>query len=129
MPFTRWPYGRFPHQCSLTYNDGLFQRQSTVWNLSCTGWRLSGDQPMRPREALSLTITPHDEQHIEIPQSVVRWSRGQGIAMENLPMQPKIQARFHHYMKWLVREPAEITPMSDQRDSAFFEEATVSNMW
>jgi hypothetical protein len=84
---------------------------------------------MRPRETLSLAITLPDEQHIEIPESVVRWSRGQGIAVENLPMEPKTHARLHHYMKRLVREPAEITPMSDQRDSASFEEATVSNMW
>ena len=38
-------------------NAGPFQGQGTVWNLSCTGWRLSGDLPMRPGETLSLTIT------------------------------------------------------------------------
>ena len=38
MPFTLRPYRRFPVQCSVTYNAG---------NLSCNGWRLSGDLPMR----------------------------------------------------------------------------------
>ena len=57
MPFLIRSYCRFPVQCSVTYNAGLFQGQGTVWNPSCTGWRLSGDLPMRPGETFSLTIT------------------------------------------------------------------------
>lgn len=49
--------------------------------------------------------------------------------MENVVIKSHTHARLQHYVKRLVREPAEITPMSDQRDSASFEEATVSNMW
>ncbi len=58
MRFTIRPFRRFPVQCSVTYNAGPFQGQGTVWNLSCAGWRLSGDMPMRPGETLSLTVTP-----------------------------------------------------------------------
>jgi hypothetical protein len=43
MPFLIRPSRRFPVQCSATYNAGPFQGQGTIWNLSCTGWRLSGD--------------------------------------------------------------------------------------
>ena len=39
------------------YNAGPLQGKGTVWNLSCTRWRLSGDLPMRPGETLSLTVT------------------------------------------------------------------------
>ena len=66
MPFTLRPYRHFPVQWSVTYNAGPFQGQGTDWNLSCTGWRLSGDLPMRPGETLSLTVTLPDEQHIEV---------------------------------------------------------------
>jgi len=45
-------------------------------NLSSTGWRFSGDLPMRPGEMLSLTVTLPNEQQIKIPEAVVRWSRG-----------------------------------------------------
>ena len=70
MPFTIRPYQRFPVQCSVTYNAGLFQGQGTVWNLSCTGWRLSGDLPMRAEETLALTVTLPNEQRIEVPEAV-----------------------------------------------------------
>ena len=57
MPFSSRPYYRFPVHCAVSYNAGPFQGQGTVWNLSCTGWRLSGDLPMRPGKTLSFTVT------------------------------------------------------------------------
>jgi hypothetical protein len=72
MPFSIRPYRRFPVQCAVTYNTGPFQGQGTMWNLSCTGWRLSGDLPLRPGATLSLTVTLPNEQHILIPEAVVR---------------------------------------------------------
>jgi hypothetical protein len=107
MPFSIRPHRRFPVQCAVTYNAGPFQGHGTVWNLSCTGWRLSGDQPMRPGETLSLTITLPNEQHILIPVAVVRWSRGQEFAVENVVIEPHTHARFLHYVKRLVQEPME----------------------
>ena len=56
----------FPVQCYVTYNAGPFQPQGTIWNISSTGWRLSGDLPIRPGEPLSLIVTPPNEQRIEI---------------------------------------------------------------
>ena len=110
MPFSIRPYQRFPVHCAVTYNTGPFQGQGTLWNLSCTGWRLSGDLPRRPGETPSLTVTLPNEQRIEIPESVVRWSRGQEFAVENLLMEPHTRARLQHYVKQLVRKPAEIIP-------------------
>ena len=46
MPFLIRPSRRFPVHCPVTYSAGPFQRQGTEWNLSCTGWRLSGDLPV-----------------------------------------------------------------------------------
>jgi len=75
---------------------------NTVWNLSCTGWRLFGDLPMRPRESLSLTVTLPSEQRIVAPEAVVRWSRGQEFAVENLALEAHTQARLQHYVMQLV---------------------------
>ena len=110
MPFSIRPYRRFPVQCSVTYHAGPFQGHGTVWNLSCTGWRLSGDLPMRPGETLSLTVTLPNEQRIVVPEAVVRWSRGQEFAVETVMVEPHTQARLWHYVKRLVQEPAESIP-------------------
>jgi PilZ domain len=110
MPFTIRSYRRFPVQCFVTYNPGPFQCQGTVWNLSCTGLRLSGDLPMRPGETLSLTVTLPNKQRIKVPEAVVRWSRGQEFAVENVVVEWHTHARLHHYVKRLVQEPAERQP-------------------
>jgi len=108
MSFSIRPYRRFPVQCAVTYNAGSFQGQGTVWNLSCTGWRLSGDLPMRPGETLSLAVTLPNEQRIEVSEAIVRWSREEEFAVENLVLQSHTRARLQHYVKRLVQEPAEI---------------------
>jgi hypothetical protein len=58
-------------------------------------------------ETLSLTVTLLNEQRILIPQAVVRWSRGQEFAVENLAIEPHNVARLEHYVKRLVQEPTE----------------------
>ena len=110
MPFSIRHFRRFPVHCSVTYHAGPFQGHGTVWNLSCTGWRLSGDLPMRSGEPLSLTATLPNEQRIEIPEAVVRWSRGQEFAVENLTIKPHTRARLQHYVIQLVQASAEIIP-------------------
>jgi hypothetical protein len=107
MPFTLQPYRRFPVQCAVTYNAEPFQGQGTIWNLSCTGWRLSGDLPIRPGEILSLTVTLQNEQHILILEAVVRWSREQEFAVENILIEPHTHARLQHYVKRLVQSTHE----------------------
>ncbi len=108
MLFTLRPFCRFPVlQCAVTYNAGLFQSQGTIWNLSCAGWRLSGDLPMRQGEILSLTVTLPSQQRILILQAIVRWSRGQESAVENLAIESHTVARLEHYVKRLVQEPTE----------------------
>ena len=110
MPFSIRPYRRFPVQCSVTYNAGPFQGQGTVWNLSLSGLRLSGDLPMQPGESFSLTVTLPNEQRIKISEAVVRWSRGEEFAAETRLIEPHTQARLEHYMKQLVQEPGKSIP-------------------
>jgi hypothetical protein len=63
---------------------------------------------MRPGETLSMTATLPNEQHIEVPEAVVRWSRAQEFTVENLAIDPHAHARLQHYVKRRVQEPAEI---------------------
>jgi len=79
MAFTLRPCRRFPVQCSVTYNAGPFQGRGAVLNLSCSGWRLSGDVPLRPGETLCLIVTLPNAQRIEDPEAVLGWSRGRSL--------------------------------------------------
>jgi hypothetical protein len=63
---------------------------------------------MRPGETVSLSVTLPNEQRIEVPEAVVRWSRGQEFAVENLAIKPHTRARLQHYVKRLAQEPTEI---------------------
>ena len=83
-----------PCAMPVTYNAGSFQGHGTVWNLSRSGWRLSGDPSMRPGETLSLTVTLPNEQCIEVREAVVRWSRGQEFAVENVVVERHTQRVF-----------------------------------
>ena len=47
MPFSIRSYRRVPVCCPVIYQTGLFEDEGTVWNLSFTGWRFSGDLPLR----------------------------------------------------------------------------------
>jgi hypothetical protein len=111
MPFSIRLYQRFPMRCSVAYNADPFQGQGTVWNLSCAGWRLSGDLPMRPGEILSLTVTLPNEQRIVVPEAVVRWSRGQEFAVENVLIEQHNHVRLQHYVNRLVREPERMSQL------------------
>jgi hypothetical protein len=111
MPFLIRPYRCFPVQCSVTYNAGPFQGLGTIWNVSCSGWRLSGDLPMRPGETLSLTVTLPNKQRIEVPEAVVRWSRGQEFAVENVLIEQHNHVRLQHYVNRLVREPERMSQL------------------
>jgi hypothetical protein len=65
---------------------------------------------MRPGETLSIRVTLPNEQRFELPEAVVRWSRGQEFAVENLAIKPHTRGRLRHSVNRRVQEPAEIIP-------------------
>lgn len=63
---------------------------------------------MRLEEPLSLTVTLPNDQRAQVPEAVVRWSRGQEFAVETVKIEQHTQARLLHYVKKLVQEPSEL---------------------
>lgn len=55
-------------------------------------------------QTFSLTVTLPNEQRIEIPKAVVRWSRGQKFPVENMANERHTHARLQHYVKRLVKD-------------------------
>jgi hypothetical protein len=64
--------------------------------------------PWAQGKSLSLTVTLPNEERIEVPQTVVRWSRGQEFAVENVMVKRHTHARLQHYVMGLVQELTEI---------------------
>ncbi|MEP6889482.1 MAG: PilZ domain-containing protein [Nitrospirota bacterium] len=94
----------------MIYHAGLREGHGYVWNLSVNGWCFSGDVPIRQGEAVSLTVTLPNEQRIDIPEAVVRWSRGQEFAVETVKLEQHTRACLAYYVKHLVRNSEERTP-------------------
>jgi hypothetical protein len=91
MPFSIRLFRRFPVQCVVSYSVGPFRGIGTVWNLSRSGWRLSGDLPMRPGEGLSLTVM--------LPN-------GQEFGIETVETPKHTADRLIHYVRRLVNDSA-----------------------
>lgn len=89
MPFSIRPHRRFPLCCSLTYYVGLSEGSGTIWNISLTGWRLSGDLPRHVGPSFPMTVTLPDRQSIFVATGSVRWIRGEEYAVETLVMDDK----------------------------------------
>jgi hypothetical protein len=110
MPFTLRLYQRFPVHGSVTYNAGPFQGQGTVWNLSLSGWKLSGDLPLQVGQMCSLTVNLPNEERIVVTAAIVRWVRGQEYGLETLAVEKQTHSRVERVIKRLVQESGESIP-------------------
>ena len=74
---------------------------------------------MRPGETLSLTVTLPNEQCIKVPEAVVRWSRGQEFAVENMVIERHAHARLQHYVKRQVQQSAHVSQIHHRLHALF----------
>ena len=107
MPFSIRPFRGSPVQCSVTYHAGLFQGQGTIWNLSLSGWKLSGDVPLQVGQTCSLTVNLPNQSSIFVATAIVRWVRGQEYGVETLVVENQTQSRLEHLVKQLGQESVE----------------------
>ena len=99
MPFTIRPHRRFPVSCPVTYHTGLFEGHGTVWNLSLTGWRFSGNLPLRIGEVCSLTVILPPYQPIYVAAGIVRWVRDEEeYGVETLVMDDESREDMEEYL-------------------------------
>ena len=98
MPFTIRPYRRVPVYCPAAYQTGLFEGHGTVWNLSLTGWRFSGNLPLRTGEVCSLTVSLPTHQPISVAAGIVRWVRGEEYGVETLVIDEESQEGVEEYL-------------------------------
>jgi len=104
MSFTIRPSRRFPVCCPVTYQCGLFEGHGTVWNLSLTGWRFSGNLPLRIGEVCSLTVNLSSQPRIYVAAGIVRWVRGEEYGVETLVIDDKSRADMEQYVLQRVQD-------------------------
>jgi len=98
MAFLIRPYRRFPVCCPVTYQVKDFEGHGTVWNVSCTGWRFSGDLPLRLGEVCSLTVTLPPYDHVYVAAGIVRWVRGEEYGVETLVIDDESREEMEEYL-------------------------------
>ena len=98
MPFSIRPHRRFPVYCPVTYQTGLFEGHGTVWNLSLTGWRFSGNLPLRIGEVCSLTVNLPTQQRIYVAAGIVRWVRGEEYGVQTLVIDDESREDVEEYL-------------------------------
>ncbi len=98
MSFTPRRFPRFPMYCPVTYQTGLFEGHGTVWNLSLTGWRFSGNLPLRVGEVCSLTVNLSIDQRVYVAAGIVRWVRGEDFGVETLVIDDESQEDVEEYL-------------------------------
>jgi hypothetical protein len=98
MPFLIRPSRRFPSYCPVTYQCGLFEGHGIVWNVSLTGWRFSGNLPLRIGEVCSLTVNLSIQPCIYVAAGIVRWVRGEEYGVETLVSDDESRDDLEHYL-------------------------------
>ena len=92
MLFSIRPSRRVPLCCPVTYQCGDFEGHGTVWNLSLTGWRFSGNLLLLIGDVCSLTVTLPNEKTLLVLAAAVHWvQRGEEYGVEPLVMDDESQ--------------------------------------
>lgn len=103
MAFVLRPNRRFPVVISATYEHWLREGEGIVWNLSSTGWRLSGDLPLALGDICSLAVMLPTNKSILVAAGAVRWVRGEEFGIETLMMDGNAQAQLGKYIRQRMR--------------------------
>jgi len=94
----------------VTSQTGLFEGRGTVWNLSLTGWRFSGNLPLRIGEVCSRTVNLSIDQRVYVAAGIVRWVRGEEYGVETLVIDDESREELEEYLGDLLEKSAESIP-------------------
>jgi hypothetical protein len=126
MTFLIRPSRRFPVCCPVTYQCDDFEGHGTVWNVSLTGWRFSGNLPLRIGEICSLTVHLPSEPPIYVVAGVVRWMRSEEYGVETFVMDDELRKDVEQYAcqrvedKWIaVHAHRTARPRNQEVDTDF----------
>ena len=103
MSFSIRPDRRFPVCGPVTYHVGLREGDGLLWNLSVSGWRFSGDVPLRVGQTCPLMVTVPDQEDLFVAGVAVRWVRGEEYGVETVVVEKQTQSRIEHWVTRLAQ--------------------------
>jgi len=69
-----------------------------MWNVSRSGWRFSGNLPLRIGEVCSLAVNLPTRQRVYVAAGIVRWVRGEEYGIETLEIDDESQEDLDEYL-------------------------------
>ena len=103
MPLEIRPCRRFSICCPVTFIVGRFQEHGTVWNISLTGWRFSGNLPLKERWLRGIDVRDR-----LLLARMVDENRGRGgYDLETLVIDDESQEDLDEYLWQRLAESAE----------------------
>ncbi len=89
-------------KCPFHYSyDGILAK-GTIWDLSATGWRATGEVPVPAGSEVAAYFTIPNKgrsQNIAIDAAVVRWSEGLTAGWEITRIEAEARARLIHFLE------------------------------
>ncbi len=84
------------------YHGEGFHGKGHIWDLSISGWRATGDHPVKPGMVMPVDIElPSDEgqsKHLLIDSAIVRWSSGRDAGWEIQTISETSKARLNRFL-------------------------------
>lgn len=96
-------------RCSFIYNGDGMMGEGTLWDLSLSGWRATGNSQVTPGTEMSVYLALPDRgesKYVAIDSAIVRWSEGNEAGWEIIKMDAGSRARIKAFL-----EQAEDTEM------------------
>ena len=88
--------------CPFSYfYDGTLAK-GTIWDLSETGWRATGELPVAAGSELTVYLTlPNSgkSKNLVVDAAVVRWSEGRDAGWEIIRIDEEARARLDYFLK------------------------------
>lgn len=95
---------RAPIQCTFCYfHDGTLAK-GTIWDLSETGWRATGERPVPSGTETTVYVTLPDDgesKNILVDGAVVRWAEGRDAGWEITRIDDASRARLSQFLERL----------------------------
>jgi hypothetical protein len=91
-------YYRIPIFGPVRYEVQKRKGYGTVTNLSCRGWKIYGNMPLRAGDVCSLKVRLAATLWVSVLVGIVRWAQGEESGIETMVMNDESTERLNRYI-------------------------------